>query len=86
MSRIVQRRTARQRISLGADPELLHRIRLAAAKRQVSIRQYIMDALQQRLREDLGDGRGSLLALTARGDPVLPALWANDRDAAYDLL
>ncbi len=86
MSRIVQRRTARQRVSLGADPELLRRIRLAAAKREVSIRQYIVDALQERLREDLGGDGESLLALTAKGDPVLAALWDNDRDAAYDRL
>ncbi len=86
MPRTMQNTTARPRISLDVDPEVRRRIRLAAAKRDVSVRQYIMDALQERLREDLGDDGQSLLALTAKGDPVLAALWDNDRDAAYDRL
>jgi predicted DNA-binding protein with PD1-like motif len=73
-------------ISLDVDPEVRRRIRLAAAKRDVSIRQYVMDALRERLREDLGDDGESLLVLSAKGDPVLAALWDNDRDAAYDRL
>jgi uncharacterized protein (DUF1778 family) len=86
MARAVQRTTSRPRISLDVDPEVRRRIRLAAAKRDVSIRQYVMDALRERLREDLGDDGESLLVLTAKGDPVLAALWDNDRDAAYDRL
>ena len=43
-----------------------------------------MDALEDRLREELG-GDG-LVALTAKADPVLAALWDNERDAAYDRL
>ncbi|MGA2260924.1 MAG: hypothetical protein ABSH28_05775 [Acidobacteriota bacterium] len=62
------------------------RVRLAAAKRDVSVRQYIMDSLQERLREDLGDDGEELVALTAKVDPVLANLWDNDKDAAYDRL
>ncbi len=53
-------------------------------KRAVSVRQYVMEALQERLREDLGDNGEGLVALTAKADPVLAALWDNERDAAYD--
>jgi hypothetical protein len=45
-----------------------------------------MDALEERLREDLADDGKGLVALTAKADPVLAALWDNERDAAYDRL
>jgi uncharacterized protein (DUF1778 family) len=76
----------RPRISLDVDPGVRRLVRLAAAKRDVSVRQYVIDALEERLREDLGDDRKELVALTAKADPVLAALWDNERDAAYDRL
>jgi uncharacterized protein (DUF1778 family) len=76
----------RPRISLDVEPEVRRRIRLAAAKRDVSIRQYIMDALGERLREDLGGEEEGLTALTAAADPILASLWNNEKDAAYDRL
>jgi uncharacterized protein (DUF1778 family) len=84
MPRTVKQTAKRPRISLDVDPGVRRLVRLAAAKRDVSIRQYVMDALEDRLREDLG-GEG-LVALTAKADPVLAALWDNERDAAYDRL
>lgn len=86
MPRAMQSAAKRPRISLDVDPEVRRRVRLAAAKRDVSVRQYIMDALQERLREDLGEEGDRLVALTAKADPVLSALWNNDKDAAYDRL
>jgi uncharacterized protein (DUF1778 family) len=76
----------RPRISLDVDPGVRRLVRLAAAKRDVSVRQYVIDALEERLREDLGDDSKELVALTAKADPVLAALWDNERDAAYDRL
>lgn len=84
MPRAMQNGIKRPRISLDVDPEVRRRVRLAAAKRDVSVRQYIVDALQERLREDLGEEGDRLVALTAKADPVLAALWNNDKDAAYD--
>lgn len=86
MPRDIQSATRRPRISVDVDPEIRRRIRLAAAKRDVSVRQYIADALQERLREDLGEYQERLTALTAMADPVLATLWDNDKDAAYDHL
>jgi len=74
----------RPRISLDVTPAVRRRIRLAAAKRDVSVRQYLINALRDRLREDLGDDGEELVALTAKADPVLASLWDNDKDAAYD--
>jgi len=84
MSRVMKHAAKRPRISLDVTPAVRRRIRLAAAKRDVSVRQYLINALRDRLREDLGDDGEELVALTAKADPVLASLWDNDKDAAYD--
>lgn len=87
MVRPMKREAKRPRISLDVAPAVCRRIRLAAAKREVSIRQqYLLDAIRDRLRVDLGDDGEELVALNARADPVLASLWDNDKDAAYDRL
>ena len=86
MPRTMREGVRRPRISVDITPGLRRRLRLAAAKRDLSVGQYVHDALEERLREDLGGGEEGLLALTARADPVLAALWDNEKDAAYDRL
>jgi len=86
MPRVLRSDAKRPRISLDVAPAVRRRIRLAAARRDVSVRQYILDALQERLREDLTDDGEEIVALTAKADPVLADLWDNDKDAAYDRL
>jgi hypothetical protein len=49
----------------------------------LSIRQYLLDAIEERLRADLGDGDAATM-LTAKTDPVLAELWDNPRDARYE--
>lgn len=73
----------RPRISIDVMPEVRRRLRLAAAKRDLTIRQYVLEALEERLREDLGD-ESEGLTLTAKADPVLAELWDNPEDSAYD--
>ena len=76
----------RPRISIDVQPAVRRRLRLAAASRDLTIRQYVLEAIEGRLREDLGDEGEGLFALTAKADPVLAELWDNPRDAAYDRL
>jgi len=76
----------RPRISVDVGPEVRRRLRLAAARRDVSVRQYVLEAIEDHLREDLGDEGEELLALNAKADPLLAELWDNRRDAAYDRL
>ena len=75
----------RPRISIDVPPLVRRRLRLAAARRDLTVRQYLLEAIEERLREDLGDADGTL-ALTAKTDPVLAELWDNSRDAQYDRL
>jgi uncharacterized protein (DUF1778 family) len=83
--RIMESGVHRPRISVDVSPEVRRRLRLAAAKRDVTIRRYVLDAVEEQLRQDLGDTE-SELALTAKTDPVLADLWDNPKDAAYDNL
>ena len=76
----------RPRISIDVQPEVRCRLRLAAAKRDLTVRQYLLEALEERLREDLGEDGEGILALTAKADPVLAEVWDNRRDAEYDRL
>ena len=86
MARPMESSAKRPRISVDVLPEVRRRLRLAAAKRDLTIRQYVLEAIEERLREDLGaDGEG-LLALAGKADPVLAELWDNRKDAAYDRL
>ena len=76
----------RARLSIDVPKADRRRIRLAAAKRDQSIRDYVWQAVEARLRRDLADesSAAELVALTERADPVLADLWDNPRDAAYD--
>lgn len=86
MGRPMEASTRRPRISIDVRPELRRRLRLAAAKHDRTVQQYVLEAIEDRLREDLGDESEAMLALTAKTDPVLAELWDNKKDAEYDRL
>lgn len=86
MARALESHAKRPRISVDVLPEVRRRLRLAAAKRDLTVRQYVLDAIEERLREDLGDEDEHASALTRKADPVLADLWDNRRDSAYDRL
>lgn len=86
MARPIEATTKRPRISIDVEPEVRRRLRLAAAKRDLTVRRYILEAIEEQLKEDLGDGAEGALALTAKADPVLAELWDNRKDAEYDRL
>ncbi|OFX28552.1 MAG: hypothetical protein A2Z07_07755 [Armatimonadetes bacterium RBG_16_67_12] len=74
----------RPRISLDVSVDVRRRLRLAAAARDLTLRQYMLEAIEERLRQDLGDEVEAVWPLTAKSDPVLAELWDNAKDAAYD--
>lgn len=86
MARSMEPSAKRPRISVDVPPEVRHRLRLAAAKRDLTVGQYVMEAIEERLREDLGEYSEGALALTAKADPVLAELWGNRKDSEYDRL
>ena len=78
----------RARLSIDVPREARRRIHIAAAKRDQSIRDYVWQAVEVRLKHDLAEevSAAGLVALNERADPVLAALWDNPKDAAYDKL
>ena len=86
MARPMASAAKRPRLSVDVLPEVRRRLRLAAAKRDVTVRQYVLEAIEERLQEDLGDDNEETVALTGKTDPVLADLWDNVKDSAYDRL
>ena len=86
MGRAMQSSPKRPRISVDVLPAVRRRLRLAAAKRDLSVQQYVMEAIEEQLREDLGEEDEGAMTLTAKSDPVLAELWDNPKDSAYDRL
>ncbi len=76
----------RPRLSIDVPSAVHEQVRRAAAKRALSVRAYVLQALAERLHQDLGDTAQETLALKAQKDPVLDMLWDNPQDAAYDRL
>lgn len=76
----------RPRLSVDVSPSVRRRLRVAAARRDVTVGTYVLTAIERQLEQDLKDESDALLALTAATDPVLAELWDNPRDAAYDQL
>ncbi len=86
MARPMEPTAKRPRISVDVPPEVRRRLRLAAAKRDLTVGQYVLEAIEEQLREDLGEDSEGVLALTAKADPVLAELWDNRKDSEYDRL
>lgn len=86
MGRPMESSPKRPRISVDVLPEVRRRLRLAAAKRDLTVRDYVLEAIEERLREDLGEEDEGVLTLTAKVDPVLAELWDNPKDSEYDRL
>lgn len=70
------------RLTIDLSNELRRRIRIAAARHDSSIRDYVVEAVIARLSEE--EERAGLTSLRESADPVLGALWKNDADAIYD--
>lgn len=72
----------RTRLSIDINASERRRIRLAATRRDESIRDYVMRAIEAQLTTDLESA--NLTAMTDTADPVLGDLWKNSNDSAYD--
>jgi plasmid stability protein len=78
----------RTRLTVDLPAELKQRLRIVAARHDLSVRQYVQETLREQLDKDWAElvEQESLLALTAQADPVLAELWDNEKDSAYDRL
>ena len=68
----------RARISVELPGEVRRKVRIAAARRDLTLQEYVRRAVERQLAEDAPS------ALRAEDDPVLADLWSNEADAVYD--
>ncbi len=66
------------RLTLDLSTDMHARLKVVAAKRRTSMREYCVRAIEQQIAEEPAE------YLTGQSDPVLAELWDNDDDAVYD--
>lgn len=78
----------RARLSIDVSRDARRRVHIAAAKRDQSIRDYVWEAVEARMKQELANEPtpDDLVALNEQTDPVLAELWDNPKDAVYDEL
>ena len=74
------------RMSIEIDPGEHRQIKVFAALRGLSIRDYVLESIRERLREEKETAELSGLTGEIKYDIVLKKLWNNDKDSAYDKL
>ena len=74
----------RERLSIDVLPEEHKRIKAYAALRGETIREYVVESVRERLRQEAEERELSALTMNLNQDPVLKELWDNEKDAAYD--
>ena len=70
------------RLSIEMLPEEHKKIKAYAALHEKSMREYVLEALQERIKQEGEEGQ--LLAMMSEPSPVLKELWDNKKDSAYD--
>ena len=70
----------RSRLAIDRPAEVRRRVRIAAARQDLTLQEYVRRALDRQLEEDDRD------ALSAVEDPVLAQLWSDPENAVYDRL
>lgn len=76
----VSKGAGRSRISIDLPVAVRRRLRVVAARSDVTLQEYVRRAVERQLAED------APAAIRAEDDPVLPELWSNEADAVYDEL
>ena len=72
--------TTQSRISIDLPPSVRRRLRVVAARRDMTLQKYVRRAVERQLAEDAPD------TLRSEDDPILAELWSNEADAVYDEL
>ena len=76
----------RARLSIDMLPEEHRQIKVYAALHGKTMREYVVESVRERLRQEAEERELSSLAMSLGQDPVLKELWDNEKDAVYDKL
>ena len=74
----------RERLSIDVFPEEHKQIKVYAALHGKTIREYVVESVRERLRQEAEERELSALTMHLDQDPVLRKLWDNEKDASYD--
>lgn len=74
----------RERLSIDVLPEEHRRIKAYAAFHGETIREYVIESVRKRLRQEAEEKELSALTTNLNQDPILKELWDNGKDAVYD--
>lgn len=77
---------ARERLSIDVLSEEHRQIKAYAALHGKTIRDYILESVRERLRQEAEEKDLSTLTINLGRDPILKKLWDNKKDAIYDKL
>ena len=72
----------RKRLSIDVLPEDQRMIKAYAALHGQSIREYVLETIQARLREERENN--NILTMTTQINSLLREVWDNDKDSVYD--
>ena len=78
--------TGRERVSIDVQPEEHRQIKLFATLSGQTIREFVLESVRARMHREQEAGEVSALTKHLDADPLLKAVWENERDAAYDRL
>ena len=78
--------TARERVSIDVHPGEHRQIKMFATLSGQTIRQFVLESVRARMDREQEVREVSALTKHLDADPVLKAVWENERDAAYDRL
>ena len=74
--------TKRKRLSIDVLPDEQRMIKAYAALNGQSIREYVLETIQARLRKERE--KNDILTMTTQINSLLREVWDNDKDAVYD--
>ena len=74
----------RNRLSIDIRPSEHRLIKMYAALHGLTIREYVIESVRERLRRESETKELSDLTKNLSEDPVLKELWDNEKDAGYD--
>lgn len=72
------------RISFEVEPALHREVRISAASKGMTVRQFMLEALEEHLRQEAN--RQDTAEVFGISSPALQRDWDNEWDAAYDKL
>jgi len=83
---MLKRSAERDRLSIDVRPEEHRQIKIYAAFHGQTIREYVLESIQERLRHEKERRELQDLSKHLDQDSALKELWDNKKDAGYDKL